>query len=316
MVMNLLVRPALSSLGSKYVMALTGLGLILFVLAHMAGNLLIFTGREALNGYAHGLEEHPGLLWTVRIGLLAIFVLHVVLGIRLTWTNTAARPVRYVSEDTVQANWASRHMLLTGLLILAFVIYHLLHFTFGVTDPKDFKDRIPRDPKDYADVAGMVVGGFSHPAVALGYVVAQLILGLHLWHGASSWFQSLGLNRRGYDRIVHRVGPVIAAIVILGNCSIPLAILSGWRPAETSPSPGQLQMNHEEHGKRESKMKNGERRMSNEEWHCRSTFSVLRSPFSVPHFCSSRVLPVVNKEPVPQRGVYETRIQHSVRSPG
>jgi succinate dehydrogenase / fumarate reductase cytochrome b subunit len=237
--MNMLVRPALSSLGSKYVMALTGLGLILFVLAHMAGNLLIFAGREALNAYAHGLEEHPGLVWTARVGLLAIFVIHIYLGIRLTWNNTDARPVRYVYEDTVRASWASRHMLLTGLVILTFVIYHLLHFTFGVTDPKDFKGNTAHDPKGYADVAGMVVGGFAQPLVALGYVVAMLLLGLHLWHGASSWFQSLGLNRRGYDRIVNRVGPVLAAIVIIGNCSIPLAILSGWRPAGTPPSPGQ-----------------------------------------------------------------------------
>jgi succinate dehydrogenase / fumarate reductase, cytochrome b subunit len=237
--MNMLVRPALSSLGSKYVMAVTGLGLTLFVLAHMAGNLLIFAGPDALNAYAHGLEEHPGLLWTARIGLLAIFVVHIVLGVRLTWTNTAARPVRYAYEDTVRASWASRHMLLTGLVVLAFVVYHLLHFTFGVTDPKGFKGNIAHDPKGHADVAGMVVGGFSQPAVALVYVVAQLLLGLHLWHGASSWFQSLGLNGRGYDRFVHRVGPVIAAVVILGNCSIPLAILSGWRPAGAPPSPGE-----------------------------------------------------------------------------
>src|SRR5437764_358231 len=128
--MNLLLRPVRSSVGSKYVMAVTGLGLTGFVIAHMAGNLLIFRGKAPLNNYAHALESNPGLLWTARLILLAIFLLHIVLGIRLTWQNQAARPVRYVYEDTVQANWASRHMLLTGLVILAFVIYHLLHFTF------------------------------------------------------------------------------------------------------------------------------------------------------------------------------------------
>jgi succinate dehydrogenase / fumarate reductase cytochrome b subunit len=236
--MKPLVRAVRSSLGSKYVMALTGLALTLFVLVHMAGNLLVYSGPDALNSYANALKARPGLLWAFRLGLLAVFVIHVVLGVRLTRQNVAARPVRYVREATEKANWASRHMLLTGLVVLAFVIYHLLHFTFGVTDPKDFKGNIAHDPKGHADVAGMVVGGFSQPAVALGYVVAQLVLGLHLWHGASSWFQSLGLNGRGYDRFVHRVGPVIAAVVILGNCSIPLAILSGWRPAGTPPSPG------------------------------------------------------------------------------
>src|SRR3954451_9144890 len=137
--MNLLLRPVRTSVGSKYVMALTGLGLIAFVLAHMAGNLLIFAGKAALNNYAHALESNPGLLWSARLGLLAIFLIHVVLGIRLTRQNMDARPVDYVYPDTVQASFASRHMLFTGLLILAFVLYHLLHFTFGVTDPGHFK---------------------------------------------------------------------------------------------------------------------------------------------------------------------------------
>jgi succinate dehydrogenase / fumarate reductase cytochrome b subunit len=219
-----------SSLGTKYVMAVTGLLLIAFVLAHMAGNLLIFAGREALNGYAHALEDKAPLLWTARIVLLAIFVLHIVLGVRLTRDNMRARPVRYVCENTLQANWASRHMLLTGLVILAFVIYHLLHFTFGVADPSNFKYRLPLDPNRYRDVSGMVVGGFRQPVVTLAYIVAMTFLALHLYHGATSWFQSLGLNGRGYDKVINWVGPVLALIVLIGNCSIPLAILAGYVP--------------------------------------------------------------------------------------
>jgi succinate dehydrogenase / fumarate reductase cytochrome b subunit len=219
-----------SSLGTKYVMAVTGLLLIAFVLAHMAGNLLIFAGREALNGYAHALEDKAPLLWTARIVLLAIFVLHIVLGVRLTGDNVRARPVRYVCENTLQANWASRHMLLTGLVILAFVIYHLLHFTFGVADPSNFKYRLPLDPNRYRDVSGMVVGGFRQPVVTLAYIVAMTFLALHLYHGATSWFQSLGLNGRGYDKVINWVGPVLALIVLIGNCSIPLAILAGYVP--------------------------------------------------------------------------------------
>jgi succinate dehydrogenase / fumarate reductase cytochrome b subunit len=230
--MNVLLRPVRTSVGSKYVMALTGLALILFVLVHMAGNLLVYRGKEALNGYAHALETSPVLIWTARIGLLTVFVVHIVLGIRLTRQNMTARPVKYVYEDTVQASWASRHMLMTGLVILAFVIYHLLHFTFGVTDPRDFKYALPDDPKSgYHDVAEMVVRGFAQWPVAIGYVVAQLILGLHLWHGAGSWFQSLGLNRPGLMPYVHGFGKAIAILVVVGNCSMPLVILAGWRPA-------------------------------------------------------------------------------------
>jgi succinate dehydrogenase / fumarate reductase cytochrome b subunit len=211
-------------------MALTGLALMGFVLVHMAGNLLIYRGRDALNDYAHTLDTSPVLVWTARIGLLAVFVLHIVLGIRLTRQNIAARPVRYVYEDTVQANWASRHMLLTGLVVLAFVIYHLLHFTFGVIDHADFKAVLSRDARGYADVAGMVVGGFSQPLISLSYIVAQLVLGLHLWHGASSWLQSLGLNHPKYARLVGGFGAAYTAAIVLGNCSIPLSILLGWRP--------------------------------------------------------------------------------------
>jgi succinate dehydrogenase / fumarate reductase cytochrome b subunit len=229
--MNVLLRPMRTSVGSKFVMALTGLGLILFVLGHMAGNLLIYRGREALNSYAHALETSPVLVWTARTGLLAIFVIHIVLGIRLTRQNAQARPVRYVCEQTAVASWASRHMLLTGLVILAFVIYHLLHFTFGVTDPRDFKYALPEDPKGYYDVAGMVVAGFAQWPVSLAYVVAQVFLGIHLWHGAGSWLQSLGLSRQGLYRLVHGFGQVIATAVVLGNSSIPLVILAGWRPA-------------------------------------------------------------------------------------
>jgi succinate dehydrogenase / fumarate reductase cytochrome b subunit len=235
--MNLLLRPVRSSVGSKYVMAVTGLALIGFVIAHMAGNLLIFAGKAPLNNYAHALESKPALLWTARAVLLAFFLVHVVFGIRLSWQNQAARPVRYVYEDTVQASWASRHMLLTGLVLLAFILYHLLHFTFGLTDPEHFKRNTalyqPADPAvhpEYDDVAAMVVGGFAQWPVSLAYVVAQLVLGLHLWHGAGSWFQSLGLNGPGYDRLVRGFAVTVATAVVLGNCSIPLAILMGFRP--------------------------------------------------------------------------------------
>jgi succinate dehydrogenase / fumarate reductase cytochrome b subunit len=218
--MNVLLRPVRSSLGGKYVMALTGLGLVGFVIAHMVGNLLVFAGRDALNGYAEVLKSHPGLLWSARVGLLAIFLVHVFLGVRLTQQNQAARPVPYVREDTVTANWASRHMMLTGLLLLAFILYHLAHFTFGVaTDYLALRDSQGRH-----DVYAMVVMGFRHPLIAGSYVVAMVILFLHLWHGASSWFQSLGVNHPKYNGFIRGFGPVLATIVLIGNCSMPLCI--------------------------------------------------------------------------------------------
>jgi succinate dehydrogenase / fumarate reductase cytochrome b subunit len=224
--MNRLSKLVRSSVGSKYIMALTGLGLMIFVIAHMSGNLLIYGGKDALNAYAHGLASHPGLLWPARIGLLAIFLLHMFFALRTWQENESARPIGYVRKGYEEANWASRHMMLTGVVILLFVIYHLLHFTFGVIDPTNFK--YAHEPKQ-GDVAGMVIASFStRPDIVVTYILAQLFLGLHLWHGGSSWLQHLGLNGRGYDAVVNNLGAVVALIVVVGNCSIPLVILMGW----------------------------------------------------------------------------------------
>lgn len=229
--MNAILRPVRSSVGSKYVMAVTGLALVGFVLAHMAGNLLIFQGKTALNDYAHALQSRPLLLWTARLGLLAVFLIHIGMGLWTRARDRAARPVPYYYERTIQAGWSSRHMLLTGLLVLAFVIYHLLHFTFGVVDPQNYAG-MRAEEAGPRDVAAMVVGSFSQWPIALAYVVAQVLLGLHLWHGASSWLQHLGLSRRGYDRLVGAIGALVAAVVVIGNCSIPLSIVLGlWRPS-------------------------------------------------------------------------------------
>jgi succinate dehydrogenase / fumarate reductase, cytochrome b subunit len=234
--MNVMLRPLRTSVGSKYVMAVTGLGLMGFVLVHMLGNLQIFLGKQALNDYAHHLEESPVLVWGARTGLLTIFVLHIVLGVRLWLWNRGARPTRYVYEDVVRASWASRHMLLTGLVVLAFVVYHLLHFTLGVTDPGHFKRALapyevtgPVRTQEL-DVAQMVIDGFRQWPVSLAYVVAQLVLGLHLWHGAGSWLQSLGLSGRRWLGLIRRVGIAFALLIVVGNCSIPLAVLLGWTP--------------------------------------------------------------------------------------
>jgi succinate dehydrogenase / fumarate reductase cytochrome b subunit len=222
-----------TTVGQKYIVALTGLALTGFVLMHMAGNLLLFRGREALNAYALFLKERGALLWVARGGLLIVFVVHIWLGIRLTLRNRAARPTRYAYEDTVQASWASRTMIWSGLVILAFVIFHLMHYTFGLvaaTAPNGqnfltLNDH-PSDPaRGHHDVYAMTVYGFRVVPVAIAYIVAQLFLGLHLSHGVSSTFQSLGWNAPRWWRLIRGIGLAIALAVVIGNIAMPLAVM-------------------------------------------------------------------------------------------
>jgi len=230
-----------TTVGSKYVVALTGLALTGFVVVHMAGNLLIFRGRDALNSYALFLKDRGGLLWLARGGLLAMFVLHIWLAVRLTLRNRAARPTRYAYEDTVQASWASRTMIWSGLVILAFVIFHLLHYTFGLVaataqtpqGPVNYLDlhesltrATPKDPAQRHDVYSMTVYGFRSVPVSIAYIVAQLFLGLHLSHGVASTMQSLGWSAPRWWRVIRCVGLTIALAVVAGNIAMPLAVMT------------------------------------------------------------------------------------------
>ena len=218
-----------SSIGRKAIVAVTGLGLFAFVIGHMLGNLQIFMGPDVLNGYAHKLKATPALLWTVRLGLLAFFVAHMAVALRLAWENRQARPIPYSFEDTVKASRESRTMVRTGLIVLAFVIYHLLHFTVLVTNPEyaEMRATLPGGT-EVPDVYAMVVAGFSNVFVAAIYIVAQVLLAMHLCHGASSLFQTIGLNSSKYRPIIGKIGPVGATIIAVGNISIPLAVLAGF----------------------------------------------------------------------------------------
>jgi succinate dehydrogenase / fumarate reductase cytochrome b subunit len=228
-----------TTVGGKYVVALTGLALTGFVIAHMSGNLLLFRGRDALNSYAQFLKDRGGLLWAARLGLLAVFVLHMWVAIRLTLRNRAARPTRYAYEDTVQASWASRTMIWSGLVIFAFLIFHLLHYTFGLVaatapDGQNFlhlheslTQATPKDPAKRHDVYAMTVYGFRNVAVSIAYIVAQLFLGLHLSHGISSTFQSLGWAAPRWWRVLRAVSLTIALAVVIGNIAMPLVVLTG-----------------------------------------------------------------------------------------
>lgn len=213
-----------STLGRKYVMAITGFGLIGFVLMHMMGNLLIYLGPEKLNAYAESLEDLGGLLWVARFGLLGMIIAHITVAIQLKMLSEQARPIAYVAKNTIKATFASRTMMVSGIILLSFIVYHLLHFTLNVTNP-EFAELV--DAKNHHDVYRMVVMGFQNVYSSLFYIVAMFCFGLHLSHGASSLFQSLGLNTPKYTPYTQKVGPILASIVVLGNSSIPMSVLLG-----------------------------------------------------------------------------------------
>jgi succinate dehydrogenase / fumarate reductase, cytochrome b subunit len=225
--MNILVRAYSSSLGKKYVMAITGLALFAFVIAHMAGNLQIYAGREAINGYAAFLKSKPGLLWTARVSLLAIVIMHIVAALQLVSANSDARPTKYATGKPVAASYASRTIFVSGLIIFAFIIYHLMHFTLGVTNPEFMNLKDPADPLHH-DVYGMMVRGFSNWAVSGFYILAMALLCLHLSHGVSSSLQSLGIRNKSNVAAIHRAARIAALLIFLGNVSIPIAVLAGW----------------------------------------------------------------------------------------
>lgn len=226
-----------STLGKKYVMAITGFFLFAYVVAHMAGNLQIFLGQETLNAYAAFLKKEPILLWGVRIGLLAMLVLHVTSAIQLSAANKKARPQPYGSYKPVGSSYASRTMLMSGLIIAAFFVYHILHFTVAMPEVNLLakSESFPNanfeelhDAKGRHDVYRMVIMGFSHPLVAGFYIFAMCLLCLHLSHGLSSMFQSLGLKNAKYAPMMNAFARGMALIILIGNCSIPIAILLGY----------------------------------------------------------------------------------------
>ncbi|MHC4971022.1 MAG: succinate dehydrogenase cytochrome b subunit [Planctomycetota bacterium] len=219
-----LQRVAGSSIGNKFLMAATGILLLLFLIGHLVGNLQIFSGREAVNAYAKWLHDHGGLLWTARIGLLAIFFVHVYTAIRLTLQNREARPETYRHEDTLQASWASRHMLLTGIVVFAYLVFHILHLTLRVVDTGGMG---VMDAQGRLDVYGMLISGFQQPAVAGAYLVAMVLLGIHLWHATASFFQTMGWDQPALRRLVGWAAPTLAFLIAAGYIVIPLAVWFG-----------------------------------------------------------------------------------------
>ncbi len=231
-----------STVGGKILIALTGLALTGYVIAHFIGNLKLFGGQESINGYAKFLKDLGPLLWVGRIATLLFFLLHIFLAIKLKNRSRLARPIGYAYSNTIQASIASRTMLTTGLLILAFVLFHLAHYTFGyITTTHAVQlgsgNQIEAnylslvDAQGRHDVYSMVVAGFRQPVIAVLYILAQLALFVHLSHGVSSTLQTLGLNTARFQPTIKAIGYFVAALVAFGNIAIVVAVWANWVPA-------------------------------------------------------------------------------------
>jgi succinate dehydrogenase cytochrome b subunit len=229
--MNALSAFCHSSIGKKMIVAVTGVILILFVIGHLLGNLQIFLGPEWINAYSQHLRDLGPLLWIIRAFLLTTVVLHIYFTIQLAIDNRRARPESYINKENVKATFASRHMVMSGLIVLAFIIYHLAHFTVRVTDPRF--GLLKADPLGHYDVYSMMVYGFQNVYVSTFYAIGLFLLTLHLSHGASSFFQSLGLNNKKLNPRLAFAGRVFAWLLFAGYTSIPVAVLVGLvKPAQ------------------------------------------------------------------------------------
>jgi succinate dehydrogenase / fumarate reductase cytochrome b subunit len=242
--MNLVGLLFRSSIGRKFLMAATGLVLVGFVTGHLVGNLQIFAHPDKINGYAHFLQSLGPALWGIRLFMLGCVFLHVWAAVALVLENRGARgPEAYGVNKWINAVMASRYMKHTGIVVLAFIIYHLAHFTAGVAQAGTFKSALP----DYAmtstfhllgfpivakgqavhDVYSMVFLGFANPVVSLFYIVAVALLSLHLLHGVDSMFQTFGVRNHRWSCGLRRFSAVFCLVYFLGNLAIPGAIVTG-----------------------------------------------------------------------------------------
>jgi succinate dehydrogenase / fumarate reductase cytochrome b subunit len=206
-----------SVVGKKIVMAVTGLILFGFVTVHMIGNLQIYLGPDRINAYGKFLQENVELLWPARIILLTCVVLHILAAWQLTILNNfKARPVAYAKKTALASTYAARTMVWSGPILACFIVYHILHFTTLQAYPGVAPD----------DVYNKVIYGFQRqPAAAVFYIIANILLATHLYHGVWSLFQTLGVSHPRYTPWIKAGARVFGFVIGIGNCSIPLAVL-------------------------------------------------------------------------------------------
>jgi succinate dehydrogenase / fumarate reductase, cytochrome b subunit len=255
--MNLAGSLFRTTIGRKLLMAATGVVLIVFIIAHLVGNLQVFEHPDKLNGYAHFLQSLGPALWIERAVLLACVVIHIWAATVLAIADRRARgPHPYRVNTWLQATVASRYMRWTGYVVLAFILYHLAQFTLGVAQPATFKSNLPtytmagdyhvlgltavRAGTQVLDVRTMVILGFQNRVVALFYIVAVGLLSLHLLHGAESLFQTFGWRNARWSRGLRAVVTLGCVAYFLGNLAIPGAVLAG-RLVPQTPAPAVAQ---------------------------------------------------------------------------
>ena len=222
--MNPLTSFVSSSIGRKWIVALTGLAMLGFLIGHLAGNLQVFLPPEHLNKYAAFLKSIGEILWLVRLGLIAAVVLHVVFTIKLALENRAARPKKYAKRNSVQTRISTRTMVWSGSYILCFIVVHLLHFTTQTIHPQY---RQWTDEAGRSDVYRMMIVGFSDPLMSGFYIVGMLLLCAHLSHGIGSIPQTLGFRTKSAAAVLTNGGRVLSLVLALGFISIPAAVLFG-----------------------------------------------------------------------------------------
>lgn len=250
-----------STILSKVVMAITGIIIVLFLLGHALGNMQVFIGQETFNAYAHFLQGLGDVLWIIRIVLILVLILHIISSIRLKYLNWEAKG-RYQFRKYVKAGLTGRTMIWTGIMIFAFILYHLLHFTGGVIQADNFSKNNPvyysnevtvfdensdeneglktlnyegKELQQEDDVVlfqrpnayAMVVKDFQNPLTAIIYIIAMILLGFHLNHAIQSSFQTLGLNNPKYNGFLRACGPFFSILIALCFISIPISIWLG-----------------------------------------------------------------------------------------
>jgi len=220
------VRFYAAPIGKKAVMAITGVILFGYVVGHLLGNLQIYSSNpERINRYAAFLHSPSNVmaLWGIRVFLLAALILHIVSSVQLWNQNREARPLRYYKKADVPTSYAARTMIWSGPIVAAFVIFHILHLTTGSILPLQDVAGNPNTP----DVRYNVITGFQNYWVSGFYIFAMILLCMHLYHGLWSMFQSMGISHPRYTPKLKKGAAIVAILIAIGNCSIPIAVMTG-----------------------------------------------------------------------------------------